>query len=142
MVSETVHKSQAINNNILLTFSCKVHQNGDTSQPVVGVLASVFNWLGFAQTIINQTSINQADKSRTRICIVDKDGKVLVDSSNLTLEDTIEFEGREQIFTEKKNFGTYKFNEKDYLVGHAQSPGFEGYSTGWHSIILQEIKKE
>jgi hypothetical protein len=139
---ETVHKSQVINNNTILTFSCKVHQNGDTSQPVIGILASVFNWTCLAQTIINQTSINQVDKSRTRICIVDKDGKVFADSLNLILEDTIEFEGREQMFTEKNNFGIYKFNGNDCLIGHAQSPGFEGYSTGWHSLILQEIKNE
>lgn len=136
---ETVHKSQAINNQSILTFSCKVHQNGDINNPIIGVLASVFNWTSLAQTIVNQTSINQDEKSRTRICIVDNDGKVFADSSNHILEDTIEFENRKQLFSEKKNFVITKFDNKMFLIGHAQSPGFEGYSSDWHSLIIQEV---
>ena len=139
---ETVHKSKPIDNQIILTFSCKVHQHGDTSQPVIGVLASVFNWTGLAQTIIEQTSINQDDKSRTRICLVDNDGEVLGDSANMILEDKISFDGMDSLLSEKKNFVVQNYNDKKYLIGHAQSPGFEGYSTGWHSLILQEIKED
>ena len=138
---ESVHRSKPIDNQIILTFSCKVHQNGDTSHPVIGVLASVFNWTGLAQTIIEQTSINQDDKSRTRICIVDNDGTVLADSSNKILEDTISLEEQGSIFSEPKNFIAQNFNEKKCLIGHAKSPGFEGYSTGWHSLIIQETKE-
>ena len=139
---ESVHRSKPIDNQIILTFSCKVHQNGDTSQPVIGVLASVFNWTGLAQTIIEQTSINQDDKSRTRICIVDNDGTVLADSSNKILEDIISLDGRESLFSETKNFVVQNYEDKKCLIGHAHSPGFEGYSTGWHSVILQEIKED
>ena len=139
---ETVHRSKPIDNQIIVTFSCKVHQHGDTSQPVIGVLASVFNWTGLAQTIIEQTSINQDDKTRTRICLVDNDGTVLGDSSNMILEDKISFEGMNSLFSEKKNFVVQNYNDKKHLIGHAQSPGFEGYSTGWHSLILQEMKED
>ena len=135
---ESVHKSKAIDNQTILTFSCKVHQNGDITQPVIGVLASVFNWTGLAQKIIEETSINPDDKSRTRICIVDSQGTVFADSSNKILEDTLSFDQREKLFSEKKNFAIVNYNNKKCLIGHAQSPGFEGYSSGWHSLIIQE----
>ena len=136
---ESVHKSKPIDNQIILTFSCKVHQNGDVNMPVIGVLASVFNWTGLAQKIIEHTSINQDDKDRTRICIVDNEGQVLADSSNKILEDTIQLEDKDSFFLKQKNFGVQNYNGKKCLIGHAQSPGFEGYSTGWHSLIIQEI---
>ncbi|MDX1533937.1 MAG: cache domain-containing protein, partial [Nitrosopumilaceae archaeon] len=139
---ESVHKSKAIDNQIILTFSCKVHQNGDTTQPVIGVLASVFNWTGLAQKIMQETSINQDDKARTRICIVDSEGKVFADSDDKILDDTIKLENREKLFSEKKNYCVQNYNDKKCLIGHAQAPGFEGYSTGWHSLIIQEMKED
>jgi hypothetical protein len=26
------------------------------------------------------------------------------------------------------------------LIAHAQSPGFETYRTGWHSLIIEELR--
>ncbi len=137
---DSVHKSQPLENQTIVTFSCKVHQDGDTSKPVIGVFASVFNWASFMQKIIQNTPINEEDREKTRICILDKNGKILADSQNKLFEN-LEFEQREQLFAETSNFLIQEYNEKKSCFGHAISPGFEGYSTGWHSVIIQELKE-
>ncbi|KAF6243112.1 chemotaxis protein [Nitrosopumilus sp. b1] len=136
---ESVHNSPPINNQNIITFSCKVHSNGDTNQPFIGVLGTVFNWTGLAQKIVNDTTINEDDKPRTRVCIVNKEGIVFADTQNKILEDRIQFDGLDEVFKMKKNFITKKIDGKTFCMGHAISPGFEGYSTGWHSLIIQEM---
>ena len=138
---DSVHKSKLLENQIIAIFSCKVHQDGDTSKPVLGVLASVFNWTSFIQKIIQNTPINEEDREKTRILIVDKNDKILADSQNKLFEN-LEFDKKEQLFLETSNFLLQKFNEKRSCFGHAISPGYEGYSTGWHSVIIQELKED
>lgn len=137
---DSVHKSPPLDNQVIVTFSCKVHQDADTSKPVVGVFASVFNWTGFAQKIIQSTQISEEERDSTRICIVDENGRILADSQDRLLEN-LEFSEREQLFLETTNFSIQEFDKKKSCLGHAISPGFEGYSTGWHSVIIQELKE-
>lgn len=136
---DTVHRSQPIDNQMIVTFSCKIHQNGNPNLPEIGVFASLFNWSGFAQKIIDGTPVNEEDKEHTRICILDNDGTILADSENKLLE-KLEFKTREELFSKSKNFEIRQDSDQKLCYGHAISPGFEGYSTGWHSLIIQELK--
>jgi len=36
-----------------------------------------------------------------------------------------------------KNFDIISKDRSNYLSGHASSVGYEGFSTGWHSLIIQ-----
>ena len=136
---QTVHKSEVINNQNILTFSCKIHENGNTNAPAIGVLASIFNWTSLSQKIVNELPLSQEEISRTRVCIVDEEGLVLADSDNKILDEKIEFEGKESLFSEKKNFVIKNYNNKKSYIAHGMSPGFEGYSTKWHSILIQAL---
>ena len=40
----------------------------------------MFNWDGLAQRIMNETPLNEDEKSNTRVCIIDNDGNILADT--------------------------------------------------------------
>ena len=52
---QAVHKSR-IDGECPITFSCLVHEDGDTNKKPIGVLASVFNWNSLAQKMISGRS--------------------------------------------------------------------------------------
>lgn len=136
---QTVHKSK-IKDQYPMTFSCKVHKEGNTNNSAIGILASVFNWNGLAQEIMYSTPLDEKEKTQTRVCIVDDDGLVLADSDDHTLEDTIQFDQREKLFSEKMNYIFTNYKGEECCIVHALSPGYEKYSSGFHSIIIQKLK--
>jgi C4-dicarboxylate-specific signal transduction histidine kinase len=117
---QTVHKSPLVNNNLALVYSCAVREGGDTKGKIIGVLGVIFKWESLSQTIIQHTPIGEEEKVNTRVCIVDDDGLILADS-------------------EKKNYLFSEYEGAECCIAHALSPGFEGYYTGWHSLIIQKL---
>ena len=137
---ETVHRSPLVNDRLALVYSCVVREDGDVNGKPLGVLGIVFNWEGLAQTIVNGVSLTPEEMRRTRVCIVDDSGKVLADSRNRILGDNIEFAERSTLFSKSRDFVVSQMGSKNCCVAHALSPGFETYATGWHSLIIQEVK--
>jgi hypothetical protein len=136
---ESVHRSGLVDNNLALIYSCAVRENGDTKGKVIGVLGVIFKWESLSQTIIQHTPIDDDEKKNTRICVTDDDGVVLADSDNKMLKDKIQFDKKTSLFSEKKNYLFTDYGGLECCIAHALSPGFEGYSTGWHSIIIQNL---
>jgi hypothetical protein len=136
---QTVHRSPLVNNNLALIYSCAVRENGDPKGAIIGVLGVIFKWESLSQTIIEHTPIGEEEKQNTRIYIVDDNGLVLADSDNRMLKDTIQFDKKTSLFSEKRNYVFDEYGGVDCCLAHAQSPGFEGYSTGWHSLIIQKL---
>jgi len=124
---------------IRLVFSCKVHKHGEISREVIGVLAIVFKWEQFAETIFNETPLNDSEKRNTSLFITDGSGDFLAqidrNDGKITKEDLL------TLFKETKNFDLISKDESTFLSGHAASVGYEGFSTGWHALIVQpEVK--
>lgn len=137
---QSVHKCPMINGESAIVYSCTVRENGNTNGKIIGVLGTVFNWESLAQKIVQNISLNDAEKSNSRVCIVDNDGLVLADSEGKILEDTIDFEGRNELFYNGKGFTMANYKGNKCFIAHAFSPGYETYSTGWHSIIIQKLE--
>ena len=137
---QSVHKSVSSGMHTM-TFSCKVHEDGDSNKRCIGVLAAVFNWDGLAQQIMTDTPLNEDEKGSTRVCIVDNDGTVLADTQNRILSDKISFPKMDELFTEKKSFRLVKQKGEWQLICHGLSPGYETYSSGWHSLIISTLNK-
>jgi hypothetical protein len=57
------------------------------------------------------------------------------------LEGRIQFAGIESLLGEKKGFVMTQYENEDCCVGHALSPGYETYASGWHSLLIQKLKK-
>lgn len=136
---ESVHRSNLVSNNLTLIYSAAVRENGDTKGNIIGVLGVVFKWESLSQTVIDHTPISEDEKKNTRICIVDDSGMVLADSEGKMLRENLDFDQKTSLFSEKKNHIFIEYAGLNCCIAHALSPGFEGYSTGWHSVIIQKL---
>lgn len=138
---QTVHRSSLANDQLAVIFSCVVRENCLSTGRVLGVLGTVFRWEQLTQDIVNNTPLSAEEKANSRVCIIDSTGGVLADTDGRVLDDTIQFAGDREIYSNRKGFMMKKYNEVDCCIGHAQSAGYETYSSGWYSIIVQKLQK-
>jgi hypothetical protein len=69
--------------------------------------------------------------------IVDAKGSILADSQERHLSESIDVRAFEPVFTQKKGFFLTHYQGRECCIGHARAPGFETYTTGWYSVIIQ-----
>ncbi|MCH6256625.1 methyl-accepting chemotaxis protein [Puniceicoccaceae bacterium K14] len=132
---QSVTKDSLVNGALTLTYSCGVFdENGKN----IGVLGVLFNWEALAQVIVKDTPVESTQKEKTRCCIVDVNCKVLADSHDNVLSSITDFGGLEKLMQEKKAFVRVKQGKRQFYIAHAAAPGYETYSTGWHSLLIQE----
>jgi hypothetical protein len=133
----TAHRSQLAGDQPVLIYSCGVRDSGKSTGRLIGVLGIVFNWEALAQTIMKSVPLSATEKKVTRCCIVDAKGHILADSMERHLADSIDVRSFEPVFNQKKAFFVTEYQGKQCCVAHARAPGFETYSTGWFSLIIQ-----
>lgn len=135
---QSVHTTPLANGERVLVYSCTVRENGHVHGRPLGVLAVVFRWDALGQTIVQKTPLSDAERSLTRVCIIEPDGTLLADSEQRFLSRLDLTEFRELLLGDK-NHRTIDQRSERVFVGHAAAPGFETYTTGWHSLIIQRV---
>jgi hypothetical protein len=128
---ESVHKSSLVCGERVLIYSCKVCKGGNANAEPIGVLGVIFKWDSLAQTIVASTPIEEAERSRTVVCILDERAHILAISPERT---SLVIDNRTILAPDKNSLET-RIGGKNALVAHARSPGYETYKTGWHSVI-------
>jgi hypothetical protein len=136
---QTAHRSALIDQQPALVYSCGVRQEGQATGKMIGVLGIVFNWEALAQTIMTSVPLAAAEKAATRACIIDSEGRVLADSFEKHLIDSLDISAIPDVFTRKKGFFVTQYQGHECCIGYAKAPGFETYTTGWYSVIIQPI---
>lgn len=136
---ETAHESQLVNGQSVVAYSCGVRDGGQSNGKLLGVLGILFNWDEFAQAIVESTPLVGDEKDKTRCCICDDNGRVLADSWGKQLHDTLSLPNQDELFSTPKSYFMEKIDGHRSCVAHAQAPGFETYSTGWHSVLIQPV---
>jgi hypothetical protein len=136
---QTAHYSRLVSDKPALVYSCGVRQGGKSDGALLGVLGIVFNWEALAQTILRQAPLPESEREATRCLIADARGTILADSWDRHLKETLDLPHRAEIFAEKKNYTLENYNGRRSCIAHAQAPGFETYSTGWHSLVIQPL---
>ena len=136
---ETVHASPLVQGQHILAYSCGVRRDGQANGELIGVLGILFNWEALAQTIVNRTPLSPAEKENTRVCIIDSSGTVLADTQNAILKERINIAHLESLILQGKGFTNAEQHGIPTLFAIATAPGYETYSTGWHSIIIQTL---
>ena len=136
-VQSGVEQSTLCSGQRAMVFACTVRRDGKADGVTIGVLAVVFRWDALAQTIVERTPLSPSEWSRSRVCILDTQGEILADSaqkfgSQMRLPD---WNG---IMDQDRGYDMATIGNRVHCVGHARSPGYETYRTGWLSIILQE----
>lgn len=134
---QSAHRSQLVNNQPVLIYSCGVREGGVATGKLIGVLGIIFNWEALAQTIMKSVPLTPAEKTVTRCCIVDAKGNILADSMERHLADSIDVRAFEPVFHQKKAFFVTNYQGQECCAAHARAPGFETYTTGWFSLIIQ-----
>lgn len=137
---ETAHASPLVNGQRILAYSCAVREGGKSLGNVMGVLGVLFRWDSLAQTVVQNTALPESEKSHTRVMIVDDAGLVLADTRDGALKDRLDFKGMNELFKQNKGFTLTDYEGSPAIAAHATSPGFETYSTGWHSVIIQRLR--
>ncbi|TWT99171.1 Biofilm dispersion protein BdlA [Botrimarina colliarenosi] len=136
---ESAHRSSLVGDQSVLVYSCGVRAGGQSDGKLLGVLGVLFNWEGLAQTIVENVPLAESERQATRCVLCDDDGRVLADSWGKQLDDRLQLPGQQELFAEAKTFKMLDLAGRRTCVSHAQAPGFETYSTGWHSLLLQPV---
>ncbi|MEI8293452.1 MAG: methyl-accepting chemotaxis protein [bacterium] len=136
---ESVHTSPLVQGQHILTYSCGVRKNGKADGELMGVLGILFNWEALAQTIVHRTPLSQSEKDVSRVCIVDSSGNILADSKNAILKERLPMAHLETQILQGKGFVIAENHGISTLFAIANAPGYETYSTGWHSLIIQSL---
>jgi hypothetical protein len=136
---QSVHASPLVAQQPSLVYSCQVTSDGDPQGEYLGVLGVVFDWAKFADAILRKLPFDAVEADRTTAMIIDVDGSVLAASRQLPPNYRFPVQKYEKLMREPKGYVQDDLDGKNVCVAHATAPGFEGYTTGWHSIILQEL---
>lgn len=137
---QTAHRSDLIDGQPALVYSCGVREDGLANGKLTGVLGIVFNWEGLAQTIMKALPLSATEKASTRACIIDGGGRVLADSFEKHLVDSIDIAAVPDVFARNKGFFTTQYQGRECCIGFAKAPGFETYTTGWYSLLIQPME--
>ncbi len=130
-----VHNSPIAEDRSVIIFSSVIK---DESGSPLGVLADIFRWKEFADKIVRSIPLSDKEKSITRACITDSDGVVIADSANRY--DIIELSRKKELFSMSRGFIIDEFRGKRCIIAHAYSQGYENYSSGFHSLLIQEVR--
>ncbi len=133
---ETVHASPLVNHHHILAYSAAIRENGETLGRPIGVLGILFKWKSLAQTIVDNTPLTEEEKRHSRVCILETDGTVLADTHGQPLASKLPFASHPEIWRDPKGYHEVSDGSKKQVVAHAIAPGFETYTTGWHSVIV------
>ncbi|MGY5150322.1 MAG: methyl-accepting chemotaxis protein [Candidatus Nitrosopumilus sp. bin_68KS] len=135
---DIIHNTQASGISTNLVFSSKIHKNGDVSDKVIGILGIVFGWERFTKTIFDQTPLRENEINSTDLLILDSNGNTL--SENKKIKDfTFENDLLSSI-DGAKNYQIIPSGNSEVILSNCKSKGYEGFSTGWHSVIIQSIQ--
>lgn len=136
---EGCHPSELVNQQRVLAYSCTVREGGDAHGKPLGVLGILFNWDALAQTIVERTPLPPHEQSLSRVCIVDEKLNVLADSHGKQLKGRLQLRHPEKVMAIPHGFIFDQIEGSPAIIAHAKAPGYETYSTGWHSLILQKL---
>lgn len=138
--SSRAHRSPLVADRATMIYSAAVRSGGRIDGEPIGVLGALFDWEGLAQSIVKNTPLSADERETTRVVIADDQGNVLADSFGRQLADTIPLNLLEPIHDNRKGFLIAMIEGQRSCVGYADAPGYETFSTGWNSLIIQPIR--
>jgi hypothetical protein len=135
---QSMHDSALVDRQSALAYSCAVRDPDSPFGKPLGVLGILFKWQALGQTVVEQIPLSDAERSRTRACLVDERGRILADSLRQPGAQSLEFPERNALFRETRGVVSTVVEGRPVMVCHAASPGFETYRTGWHALLLRD----
>lgn len=134
---QTAHESKLAGGLPSLVYSCTVREGGHANGEVLGVLGILFDWSSLAAPILRNLPIQKEELLETECYITDRSGQVLASKTGQQVATVLRIPEFSRVTTERKGFYLAEYQGRRCCIAHAESPGFETYSTGWYSIIIQ-----
>ena len=134
---QTAHGSGLVSGQPSLIYSCSVREGGLSHGKVLGVLGILFNWASLADPILQNLPIDPTELLETECFIVDRAGQILASKNGLDSGTELRIPEFSRVLSERKGFYMAEYKGRRCCIAHSQAPGFETYSTGWYSIIIQ-----
>lgn len=121
-----------LNDALTATYAAPIREGGESTAPVIGVLGIHFDWGPQSQTVVQGVRLTPEERKSSRVMILDKDYKVLADSTGQgILKEQFKLETHQEA-------GSY--TNKGQLLGYARTPGYETYQgRGWFGCVVREI---
>ncbi len=131
--------STLVNSQASLIYSCGVRKEGQSTGSLLGVLGVLFRWEDFARAILQNLPLDQVEKDRTLGLIIESDGSIVASSKTLPMDYRFPVDRFHRTMSEEKGYIFERMDGKDCCIAIAKAPGFETYSTGWYSVLIQEV---
>jgi hypothetical protein len=135
---QSAHESRLANGNPSLIYSCSVREMGQANGAFLGALGVVFNWNNFANAILSGLPLDDVEKQRTSVYIVERDGSIVACSKSTPMDYRFPVQRYPTLIRGEEKYVQETVEGKDYCVAHAKAPGFETYSTNWHAFLVQQ----
>lgn len=135
---QSAHESALANGNPSLIYSCSVRSMGQSNGAFLGALGVVFNWNSFANAILSGLPLDDVEKQRTSVYIVERDGSVVACSKSIPMDYRFPIQRYTSLINGQEKYIQETVEGKNYCVAHAKAPGFETYSTNWHAFLVQQ----
>jgi hypothetical protein len=133
------HRSALVDDQTTAIYSAAIRRDGETRGQAIGALGVVFNWDALANAILNNASFDANESQKMKRLILDESGNILAASSTTPPEFRFPLQRFEKLFQTQKGYILDQLDGVPVCIAHALSPGFETYSTRWHSIIIEEL---
>lgn len=137
---QSAHNSSLVDDQSVLIYSASVREGGEVNGQILGVLGVIFNWGALSNAVLTNASLDATEAERTLRLIVDDEANILASSKPLPRSFKLPMLKFQKTFHENKGFVFDEFDNRRVCIAHAKAPGFETYSTGWHSILIQEME--
>ena len=130
-----VSECSALNGAEVATYAATVRAGGEALGAPLGILAVHFDWAPQANTIVRGVRIDEADRDRTAVMLVDANNRIIA-----TSKDARTFNRHFKIDAKSHSHGFYALADGTQVAFHA-TPGYETYpGMGWHGVIVRSPK--
>ena len=115
------------------TYCASIRAGGTARGKAIGVLAIHFDWQAQARAIVEGVRVADADRTRTRVLLVDAKQRVLAASDgNGVLTETLAFHPKDRAR------GADLDPRTGTVTAFHRTPGYETYAgLGWYGVIVQ-----
>jgi hypothetical protein len=136
---QSAHESSLVDRQSVLAYSCAVRDPLVPQGRPLGVLGILFKWQALGQTAVEQIPLTDAERARTRACVVDGSGRILADTRRTPGLPVLEFPERAELFRGSRGVVNTMLGGRPAMICHAASPGYETYRTGWHALLIRGL---
>lgn len=114
------------------TYATAVREGGRSDARPIGVLGIHFDWEAQARAIVNGVRLNDAERARSRVLIVDANERVIAASDSRGI-----FSDRVRLDASRSERGV-RTEPDGTVVAFHRTPGYETYrGLGWCGVIVQ-----